>query len=619
MDDFSDKVFTNYWEFALQRDNRDMDAVCADSKDFKLQNHQKFLKEYVKTDFRNILLFHAVGSGKSCSTIGMMLEYNKKNPGNKVKLLLPARLKTNFFDELITPCALNKHISAADYATYHDIASTTATKTSIRAKFMASINESYEFYSFEAWKLDAQNSGDLKSYITQFTKNSLIVCDEVHNLLSTSYDQSEFDKLVDTDRVTTTRGFGSMLFKYMNLKAHKSCQMIYLTATPIHDNVSQLRELALVMSPHSRIDKDTTLRQMVDMLRGKVSYFPGTSVNAYPTSSYNIISLPLSITQDVVIKKIQDEGRADDDDDSEKEGFLSKQRQASIACLPRNAPIDDDAAVNRVLSNMHEYCPKIEACIDQIESDHNPGKHLIYCGFVAHGTMIIAEALIAAGWVNFTELNKGVKTIPYKVFATWDGKTKDVHKAAIKSIANSSDNVDGRFLKVIIGSPSIKEGVSFKAVQNLHLIDPVWNQASKIQVEGRAIRFCSHAEIPKTHLSLSRHVVIHIYKMVPRAKGHVQITSDMNIYDVIIPSKYEAIKQIEDALKRASIDFHLFKDLYNGDSLSSTLVDNMNVELRQEIEKKKTCPSRRRPRPNCEKGYTKKFNRHGDACCYKTR
>lgn len=617
MDDYRDKIFTNYWEFALQRDNRDMDAICADSKNFRLQKHQSFLKEFTKTDFRSVLLFHAVGSGKSCTTIGMMLEYIKNNPGNTVKLLLPARLKTNFLDELMTKCALNQHISAEDYEIYQNTESTAATKALIHAKFMTSVNQSYQFYSFDAWKNEAKNSDNLKSYIEQFTKNSLIVCDEVHNLLSTSYDQYDFDNLVATNTVTKSRGFGSILFKYMNLKAHKTCKMIYLTATPIHDNVAQLRELVHIMSPHSNIDKDTTLKQMVDMLNGKVSYFPGTSVHAYPTSSYNIIELPLSKTQDIVIKQIQDEGKGEDDY-SDREAFLSKQRQASIACLPGNALMHDSASVDKVLSNMREYSPKILACIGQIQSDSNFGKHVIYCGFVAHGTMIIAEALAAAGWVNFADLNDNVKTIPYKVFAMWDGKTKDVHKAAIKSIANSRDNIDGRYLRVVIGSPSIKEGVSFKAVQNLHLIDPVWNQSSKMQVEGRAIRFCSHAEVPKTHSTISRHVVIHIYKMVPRSNGLVQMTSDMNIYDVVIPSKYEDIKRIEDALKRASIDFHLYKDLYDGENLPAELI-NKPITLEQENKSKNNCPSSRRPRPNCLEGFTERVNRNGNPCCYKIR
>ena len=50
-------------------------------------------------------------------------------------------------------------------------------------------------------------------------------------------------------------------------------------------------------------------------------------------------------------------------------------------------------------------------------------------------------------------------------------------------------------IKVLIGSPSIKEGISFKHIQHIHLIDPVWNIAGKKQIEGRAIRFCSHFDI----------------------------------------------------------------------------------------------------------------------------
>ena len=228
----------------------------------------------------------------------------------------------------------------------------------------------------------------------------------------------------------------------------------------------------------------------------------------------------------------------------------------------------------------------------------------------------------------------------YKVYALWDGSIKDADKVLIKSVMNNGKtNLDGSKVRVILGSPSIKEGISFKHVQHLHLIDPVWNSSAKLQVEGRAIRFCSHIDIPANHAILKRHVVVNIYKSVPRPGGLVAMTADQEVYDRIIPKKQELIQAAESALKKVAIDYFLFRNLYHQKNRpapklptpgklerSNSLIsidDNAFIKKPPKMKKKvNTCPKPRRPDAEtglCPPEHVLKVNNHGDECCYKAR
>ena len=61
--------------------------------------------------------------------------------------------------------------------------------------------------------------------------------------------------------------------------------------------------------------------------------------------------------------------------------------------------------------------------------------------------------------------------------------------------------------KIIIGSPSIKEGISLLRVRNVHILDPYWNWSRMNQIIGRAVRFCSHKDVPLK----DRKVNVYIY------------------------------------------------------------------------------------------------------------
>ena len=119
----------------------------------------------------------------------------------------------------------------------------------------------------------------------------------------------------------------------------------------------------------------------------------------------------------------------------------------------------------------------------------------------------------------------------------------------IKDMYNQPDNADGSKIKIILGSPSIKEGVSLLRVSEVHILEPYWNMSRLDQVIGRAVRFCSHKDLPKS----KRHVDIFIY-IADHPKEKMSI--DKYILNMAY-KKNEIIKQFEKALKESAVDCKL--------------------------------------------------------------
>ena len=56
-------------------------------------------------------------------------------------------------------------------------------------------------------------------------------------------------------------------------------------------------------------------------------------------------------------------------------------------------------------------------------------------------------------------------------------------------------NILSSLLKIILGTQSIMEGVDFKNVRQIHILDPWWNDSRMQQVIARGIRLCSHRDL----------------------------------------------------------------------------------------------------------------------------
>ena len=150
------------------------------------------------------------------------------------------------------------------------------------------------------------------------------------------------------------------------------------------------------------------------------------------------------------------------------------------------------------------------------------------------------------GWKNYKDYGEGKKR-----FAVWSGDETHHLKDEIKHVFNQKSNYDGSKIKIMIGSPSIKEGVSLLRVQQVHIMEPYWNMSRMLQIMGRAVRFCSHKYVKKS----KRLVKIYLYLATyPKEK-----TVDQYIW-ALAQKKNKLIEQFELALKESAFDCEL---MYN--------------------------------------------------------
>jgi hypothetical protein len=624
-------VYDKFKRHEKEMNSRNMDELCENtSTDFRLQAQQDFLQEYITQhrDWKNLLMYHMAGSGKTCTAITMAERYKQLNPNARVTVILPARLKTNFIDELISPCGMEAYISAADLAAYLDSNTPLAQRNNIRRRFTSAITEAYNIITFDAIRRSARQARSLVEWAELFTRNRLLIVDEVHNLVSDEYKEAKYDELVAEDRIEPNlKSSWAMLFRFLNEHAHPTCKMLYLTASPIFDNLRQLRQVVLIMAPEAKIKLKPTssLSQAINYLRGKVSYFPGTSVNAFPQKEFEYHSIKITKPIDELVFTIIKTNRRSENDEN-SEAFMILERQALVSAYTATAAMKKRLS----LSDMEQYAPKVMALLKELEK--GVGKHVVYSSFIETGLKVVEMVLRLSGWRQFGE--DGAR--PYKTFCVWDGSLKDADKGRLKTALNHINNIDGKVIRVVLGSPSIREGVSYKHIQHMHMLDPVWNGSAQMQVEARAIRFCSHIDIPPSGKDgLRRAVVIHYYKAVPMSdKALVLWTADQKIYETIIPAKKALVKLGESALQKVSIDYYLFRKMYrkredlspmpSRDVSISPIHIAKNVKLSQkwvdDVAKKQGCGRAKvSVDGTCPEGLYLRANKQGTLCCYKTK
>lgn len=653
-------IYNEYNEYAQNYDTKSIDDLCRGASNFELQVQQKFFQKLVKDhpDLKQILLYHQIGSGKTLTSIVIAEEHMKRDSNLKVLVILPARLKSNFYNELMYFSAygnIGEYCNQQEYSIYVATDTSKKIKKEIYNRFLEKVSEKYTIISFERFRLDTIKSRKPKDHLIRLCNNKIVIIDEVHNLISFSYKSDHFEmiqnNILPKGKVT---GVNTLFLKTMVNFAPESSRFVFLTATPIFDKIREFSELVKIMNPGININEKLGIRaglnKLMSLLAGKVSYFPGSSIMAYPSVSYINHDVTPSTFQMNMCKFIRPIMFTDEDPNN---SFFSLERRASIFAFIDNNDIEmiedkeiPDAykksfeeVLPLALRNPERYMMKIKTLVDEVEVLR--GKQIIYSSFIQYGVDLAAKLLERRGWIDIKDVLSGKVANPanYKCFARWEGLTKNTEKDAIKSLINSIENIDGKLLRVIIGSPAMKEGVSFKHVQDYHILDPVWNQSTKTQIEGRAIRFCSHYDIPVDHPYLKRHVDVHIYKLV--YPGQQTVTLDENtsvdvfIYDSLIPSKHGKVATSEAALRKVAFDYYLFRKLYRNasknkltplddskDSEFSLTESNKQVYLKNKdvkvAPKKNTCLPKSRL-PPCKTGYEERQNKYNQKCCYKQK
>ena len=256
------EIFINFitsllspYKAMIEKDSKEQTCDSSKKDSFSLLTHQKIVRDYINlyTPYRGLLLYHGLGSGKTCSSIGIAegLKTNKK-----VIIMTPASLRTNYFEELkkcgdllykkiqywefietsgnpelaqnlsyilsLPLSFINKNngawlVNVQKTSNYDSL--TSNEKMTLDLQLTEMIKTKYKFINYNGLR-----NSHLQNMTADFTinpfDNAVVIVDEAHNLIS---------RIVN--KLKNKSALSMKLYEY--LMTAENAKIIFLTGTPI--------------------------------------------------------------------------------------------------------------------------------------------------------------------------------------------------------------------------------------------------------------------------------------------------------------------------------------------------------------------------------------------------
>ena len=493
MTDYQVKVFNKYKSFINTQPD-----YCKPQQQILL--HQSILADRIK-HYNNLLIYHQTGSGKTCAAIQIATQAQLTD--HYVHFIMPRALIQNFNNELNSFCAKNLHTSHIH--TYHGF-----------IKFLSNKKNRHFFYN----------------------NKNLIIIDEVHNILNSR--GSTYNAFIDL------------------LKLSPNSKIVLMTATPIVDDIEQLIPLFNLLLVNQYYKSSNTIlpftrpsfkfnfchNDSLDFNKfskffGKyISYYPGPPSSAIPKLTFKYQKVTLHPKQISAIKA--------------HKTYTSLTNNIKQTQLVTSTPPIFYLQL-RQISNVFFYkntiiSPKFDSIYKNMDFKH---KIFVYSSFTNnHGIASFCKYLeLKQNWKYYFDCTPQ-QLLDESIFkyVKWLGDTPTKLKFKILKLFNSSNNLYGNKIKLFIGSPAAKEGLSFEAVTQVHILEPYWNWSRIYQIYSRAVRFCKHQSLKPNERQ------VHVFLYIASAPSMHSI--DQYIIN-ILNKKKDLIDRSLSILQNSSFDFLL--------------------------------------------------------------
>jgi superfamily II DNA or RNA helicase len=555
--------FTNKFEkYRIPKKRKSFDQICW-PKSYELQPQQNLLSQVInpKAPYKGILLFHGIGSGKTCTSINIAEQWKHER---KIMVVTAASLIHSYRDELRTECTGNTYMTDKERKEIKHLAHHDERYIHIIKKTDERINKYYNMYSYNKFVKYVQ-LGQLNF------RNTLLIIDEIQNMIS---DDGIYYKVL-----------------YETIMASpKDLRLILLSATPMFDKPN---EIALIMNllripkelPVGReffntfvdIKKNYATGQIkytaknIDLfkqsIKGYVSYYRGAPPFVYPETTIKYVQCPMEKFQyrgyitsmkyeEVTHKSNKPDGTktstkafTEGQLDELSTSFFIGSRLVSNVCflnkgIKQNG-IDSFTGKYLDMENLKNYSIKFYKIMRKINKSTRPV--VVYSNFLTYGIYAFIKVLEHYGYSDYAN-SRNTK----KKFAVFSGNETKEYKHKIKTVFNNMANVKGAHIKVILLSQSAKEGLSLYNVEQMHIMDVYWNMSMIKQIMGRAVRFCSHKNLDDD----DRNVKIFVYLAT-----HPNEKSTIDQYMLRLSREKESLTQeFETAIKEVAVDCELNKN-----------------------------------------------------------
>lgn len=466
---------------------------------FQLQPHQREAR--FGPDINRMLLFHGLGSGKTCTSIAMAVAQQTRDRGlDGVVVVTPASLVANFTAEIDGLCG-------------------------DRVRDTYRVNPPFQVVSkdtvYHQYKERVQELCGLWS-------RKVVIVDEVHRLLS--YDPEN-------------KGFA---FFRKVINCARDTKFIFLSATPISDpyKLVPLARLLLTRTEFRRSDfadirtakmffdrytTDRPLRvqneaRLLEIFRNRVSYFR--------RNQNNTTEFPTAVHHDVLCYM---------EPDTPQLGAYEKAMgwQNNAHPIP-NQDVENTITQTFLLSGrlssnlvkgthhvgskqqLRDRGIKFYTCLESVAARDGP--FFLYSNFVAEsGVDALVEFLQRLyGYSLYTGGGGGGVNGRRRTCAVIRASDPaDVRQAILRRF-NSPANADGRLINIVLGSPSSNEGISFKKLREIHILDPHWMPTTTRQIVARGVRFQSHSQVEYKRVDVFHYYATPRSPLLPSVDLHLK-------------------------------------------------------------------------------------------------
>ena len=561
-----------------------------------LMKHQKIVARYLSslTPYDGLLLFHEMGTGKTCSTIGA-IEQIKDEGGFRGAVYISNKvLADNFLNELINTCTDGRYLM--------EDTDEELTDRQEQSRYKNSVGEFYKFGKDYTYQVFAKRISEISDdEIKRRFNNHIIVVDEVHNLTD-----------IIKKEVSGPRTYQQF---WRVLHVAEGCKIMLLSGTPMRNSVSDIATIMNLILPENKqtvtgkdfvkqyfnakskdlsIVTEKGVGYLSDIFKGRVSYLKAMTSDV----RRRFFGEPLKIdgkrgeenfiVSESVMSEFQtraytgawnrDGATNVDTNAKDQSGVYLNSRQASLFVFPdgsygregfdryvekskkglqrkeryswnEEGKVIDKKLRSRGLDALSEYSSKYtdsaKIILDSIE---NKKLVFVYNEFLKGSGIIIFSLILKS--LGFTQVMKSTDKSNKKSFAVLSGDTPNISDL-IKTF-NSEENIDGSYINVIIGSKAVAEGVSLKNVQVEIIQTPWFNYARIDQALARGYRFGSHRALQARGVV----VVQDIYQQVAIPLGETNRSVDVEMYETA-QKKDISFKKIENIMRETAFDCRL--------------------------------------------------------------
>jgi hypothetical protein len=151
-------------------------------------------------------------------------------------------------------------------------------------------------------------------------------------------------------------------------------------------------------------------------------------------------------------------------------------------------------------------------------------------------------------------------------------------------LQGAPDNRNGHICKAFMITQSGAEGISLMNTRQVHLMEPYWNNVRRQQVIGRAIRLCSHMNLPWDDRVVD--VYTYLSVMTPEQKKDTRanmvmkndggLTTDEMIYSIAV-DKQKLADGLQEILQSAAVDCELHFHEHTANSLPDEITQCFRI------------------------------------------